>query len=254
MLASHQCNHSAPAQDRTRLIPPSERGCPLQKPFFTWRSPQPHSPHPDPNLRYSRPPTPEPVYPLLSEQPRDPKITLPAELGNLGPQIQTTTSYTEDWSLIGLPARPFLSEDVYLGCTVPTRNKDKLNHFRSHCGYLLQHRPDLTINHPLMDIFHICPHPIVFARFLWRYRITIMHKGILEDYHVLTAHTDNSDSILLKRAYTMFYSWSEYSYTTSIIWAIGKNLKEDIWPNFLLPTTKKVESLSVSSMHLQPTN
>jgi hypothetical protein len=68
-----------------------------------------------------------------------------------------------------------------------------------------------------MDIFCICLHLIVFASFLWKYRTTIMYEGILEDYHMITAHTNNLDSVLLKRVYTMFYSWSEYSYTTSII-------------------------------------
>jgi hypothetical protein len=52
---------------------------------------------------------------------------------------------------------------------------------------------------------------------LWKYRTTIMSKGILEDYQVITTHTDNSDLVLLKRAYTTFYSWTEYSYITSII-------------------------------------
>jgi hypothetical protein len=130
----------------------------------------------------------------------------PVELSNPGPQIHLVGSYNEDQSLIGLPFCPFLLEDIYLGCTVPTRNKDKLNRFRSYCRYLLQHHPDYRIDHLLTDIFCICPHPIVFAGFLWKYRITITHEGILEDYHVITAHTDNSDSILLKRAYTTFYS------------------------------------------------
>jgi hypothetical protein len=119
------------------------------------------------------------------------------------PPILPLGSYSEEQSLIGLPTRPFLPEDIYLGCTVPTCNKDKLNHFRTHCTYLLQHCPDFQIDHPLTDIFYICLHPIVFASFLWKYRTT--------------AHTDNSDLVLLKRAYTMFYSWSEYSYTTSIV-------------------------------------
>jgi hypothetical protein len=170
------------------------------------------------------------------------------------PPILPLGSYSEEWSLIGLPTCPFLPEDIYLGYTVPTRNKDKLNHFRTHCMYLLQHCPDYRIDHPLTDIFCICLHLIVFAGFLWKYRTTIMSEGVLEDYRVITAHTDNLDSVLLKRAYTTFYSWSEYSYTTSIIWVIGKDLKKDIQPNFPLPTMKRIGSLSVSLNHLQPTN
>jgi hypothetical protein len=176
------------------------------------------------------------------------------EFLHLAPLILLVSSYNEERSLIGLPTCPFLPEDIYLGCTTPTHNKDKLNRFRTHCGYLLQHRPDLRIDHPLTDIFCICLHPIVCAGFLWKYRTTIIHEGILEDYQIITAHTDNSDSILLKRAYTMFYSWSKYSYTTSIIWAIGKDLKKDIQPNFPLSTTRKTESLSVSLNLSQPTN
>jgi hypothetical protein len=133
------------------------------------------------------------------------------------PQILPFGSYSEEHSLIGLPTHPFLPEDLYLGCTIPTRNKDELNRFRTHWAYLLQHCPDYRIDHPLTDIFHICPHPIVFAGFLWRYRITITNEGILEDYRVITTHTDNSDSVLLKKVYTMFYSWSEYSYTIAIV-------------------------------------
>jgi hypothetical protein len=183
MLASHQRNHSAPAQDQTRPIPPSEQGCPLQRHnIFMQRSPHPQSPWPDPNLRYSRPSTPEPVYPSLSEWPRTPEPTFPAELANPGPQIHPISSYTEDWSLIRLLFCPFFPEDIYLGCMVPTCNKEELNHFRSHYRYLLQHHLDYKVDHLLTDIFCICLYPIVFAGFLWKYRTTIIYKGILEDY------------------------------------------------------------------------
>jgi hypothetical protein len=130
------------------------------------RSSHPRSPQPDPNLRYSRPPSPEPVYPSLNEQPRTPKPVFPAELANSEPRIHPIASYTEDRSLIGLSFHPFFPEDIYLGCMVPTCNKEELNYFRSHCGYLLQHRLDYKIDHLLVDIFRICPYPIVFAGFL----------------------------------------------------------------------------------------
>jgi hypothetical protein len=177
------------------------------------RSPRPHSPRPPPNLRQSRLATLELVFPSITEPPRpgNPTGFSPA------PPLLPFGSYSEERSLIGLPTHPFLPEDIYLGCTIPTRNIDKLNRFRTHCAYLLQHRPDFRIDHPLTDIFRICPHPIVFAGFLWKYRTTITSEGILEDYRVITAHTDNSDSVLLKRAFSTFYSWSEYSYTTSIV-------------------------------------
>ena len=104
-------------------------------------------------------------------------------------------SYTETHGLIGFPEQPFLPEDDYLGCTLPTRSLPELCQFRDHCAYLLQHHPDYQIDHPLTDLFRICPHPIVFAGFLWRYRIFITNQGILEDYRVVTAATDNSDSV-----------------------------------------------------------
>jgi hypothetical protein len=146
------------------------------------------------------------MFPSLSEQSQTPRPMYPTELSNPGPQIQLISSYNEDQSLIGLLFHPFLPEDIYLGCTVPTYNKDKLNCFKSHCGYLLQHRPDYRIDHSLINIFHICLHPIVFAGFLWKYRTTIIYEGILEDYCIITTHTDNLDLVLLKRAYTTFYS------------------------------------------------
>jgi hypothetical protein len=167
-------------------------------------------------MRLSRPPTLEPVFPSLSERPQTPRPMYPTGVVQ-APQILPFNSYSEEHSLIRFPTHPFLPEDLYLGCIIPTCNKDELNRFRTHCAYLLQHRLDYRIDHPLTDIFRICLHPIVFAGFLWRYRTTIINKGILEDYQVITAHTDNSDSVLLKGAYTTFYSWSEYSYTISLV-------------------------------------
>ena len=104
-------------------------------------------------------------------------------------------SYNEAHGLIRFPERPFLPEDNYLGCTLPTHSLSELQQFRDRCMYLLQHCPDYQIDHPLTDLFYICPHPIVFAGFLWRYRIFITNQGILEDYQVVTAATNNSDSV-----------------------------------------------------------
>ena len=126
-------------------------------------------------------------------------------------------SYNEAHRLIGFPERPFLPEADYLGCILPTCNLSELRQFRDCCAYLLQHRPDYQIDHPLTDIFRICPYPIVFFGFLWRYRIFITNQGILEDYRVVNTSTDNSDSVRLRKAFTAFYSWSEYSYTVSIV-------------------------------------
>jgi len=40
--------------------------------------------------------------------------------------------------LIGRTFQVFLPENKYLATTVPTRSKEELNAFRSHCWYLLQ--------------------------------------------------------------------------------------------------------------------
>ena len=143
---------------------------------------------------------PTPVnYPTIHQTPGQQDIIHgPAEpTGNL--------SYNEAHGLIGFPERPFLPEDHYLGCTLPTCNLSELRQFRDRCTYLLQHHSDYQIEHPLTDLFRICPHPILFVGFLWRYQIFITNQGILEDYRVVTTSTNNSDSVRLRKAFTAFY-------------------------------------------------
>ena len=193
-------NHQNSQNDRGQ--PPLRR----QRNWFTHKQPTPSA---EPS-QISQVPTPV-NYPTIHQAPGLQDIvhgpTRP--IGNL--------LYNEDHGLIEFPERPFLPEDNYLGCTLPTCNLSELRQFRDCCAYLLQHCPDYRIEHPLTDLFHICPHPIVFVGFLWRYWIFITNQGILEDYQVVTASTDNSDSVRLRKAFTTFYGWSEYSYTVSIV-------------------------------------
>ena len=198
-----------PTQDCNRQTSQNDHGQPPLRRHRNWFIHRQVIPPAEPS-QIARAPTPV-NYPTIHQAPRLQDIVHgPTETpGNL--------SYNETHRLIRFLERPFLPEDDYLGCTLPTSNLSELWQFRDCCVYLLQHHPDYQIDHPLTDIFCICPHPIVFVGFLWRYRIFITNQGILEDYCMVTASTDNSDSVRLRKAFTAFYSWSEYSYTVSIV-------------------------------------
>src|SRR5947208_4029863 len=213
MLANHR-NCSAPAQDRTRPIPPSERGRTLRRsrPWLhrdSTPAPRLASPtiFPSINIPVQRTERPLPEPPQVKQY--RPALPLPT--------VNFSGSYDEHQELEGIPFLPFLPENNYLGVMVPTRNRTELQAFRYRCAYLLQHCPDYHITHPIADLFHFCPHPNTFVGFLWRYRITITHEGVLEDYRIITTATGQTSSTFLKRQFTIFYSWTDYSYTTSII-------------------------------------
>ena len=126
-------------------------------------------------------------------------------------------SWSEDNSLLSLPCRPFLPETFYLAPTIPTRNKVELQAFKEHCLYLLQGHDEKHLEHPITNIFTHCPHPIVFVDFLWRYHVTITCDGILEDYCHIWSHPNNSESVRLIQAYSVFYSWNNDSFTVSLV-------------------------------------
>ena len=126
-------------------------------------------------------------------------------------------SWSEDNSLLSLSCRPFLPETFYLAPTVPTRNKVELQAFKEHCLYLLQGRDEKHLEHPITNIFTDCPHPIVFVDFLWRYHVTITCDGILEDYCHIWSHPNNSESVRLIQAYSVFYSWNNNNFTVSLV-------------------------------------
>jgi len=118
--------------------------------------------------------------------------------------------------LIGRTFQVFLPENKYLATTVPTRNKDELNAFHSHCWYLLQTRLECHIEHLLLELIDLTPDPIVFSGYLWRYRTSINHNGILEDYRAIIRSDSCPQTAHLVRAYTVFYSWNNNSYTISL--------------------------------------
>ena len=58
-------------------------------------------------------------------------------------------------------------------------------------------------------------HPNIFAGFVWKYRTSIMHNGILEDYHVITPTQQITEVVQLIRTYLVYHSWQEDSVTVS---------------------------------------
>ena len=114
-----------------------------------------------------------------------------------------------------LPFRPSYPENIYLTSTLPTHNRSELCHFKDHCRYLLRHRPDYHVQHPFTDIFTFSPHPNIFASFVWKYRDSITHNGILEDYCVITPTQQIMDIVQLVRTYLVYHSWREDSVTVS---------------------------------------
>ena len=203
-LASHR-NRSAPPQERTHPIPANERGRPLRR--NRWINRRPTEPE-RPVILSPRPPTPVP-FPILA---RD-----NASTRALPPTLHSQRSWLEDNTLISFPFRPFLPDAIYLAPTVPTRNREELRAFKEHCLYLLQGRPEKHIDHQLTDIFSFAPHPIIFVDFIWKYCTSITRDGILEDYRRIWSGTENTESIRLIRAYSVFYSWDNDSFTITLI-------------------------------------
>ena len=68
-----------------------------------------------------------------------------------------------------------------------------------------------------MDIFSFAPHPIIFVDFIWKYRTSITRNGILEEYCHIWSGTENTESIRLIKAYSVFYSWDNDSFTITLI-------------------------------------
>src|SRR5260221_6709600 len=119
----------------------------------------------------------EPVFPTLI-----PPVLPPAAPTFVPPaRIQSDPS-SRHLEILGLPPQPFLPENIYLAATIPTR--DLIEHFTfvNHCRYILQNRVERQVNHSLTELHRLTPHPIIFAGFLWHYRIIINQTGILEDY------------------------------------------------------------------------
>ena len=75
--------------------------------------------------------------------------------------------------------------------------------------------PQHHVQHPFSDIFTFSPHPNIFAGFVWKYRTSITHNGILEDYRVITPTQQVADVVQLVRTYLVYHSWHENSVTVS---------------------------------------
>jgi len=185
-------NRSAPARDHRTFVPSNERGrtrLPRATPLI----------HRTPNS-----PVPQvPVYPNIST----PSRQIVSEEDICPRQFD---------HIVGTPFQPFLPEDTYLAKATPTRNQEELRIFKCHCLYLLQHRPDVHIDHLFTDLFKVTPHPIVFNGFLWKYRTSITNEGILEDYRLIDSE-HSTESTRLSKQCTVFYSWEGNSYTVTLI-------------------------------------
>ena len=130
-------------------------------------------------------------------------------------QLQSHSS-TGHIKIVGLPPRPFLPEQQYLATTIPTRDLIEHITFLNHCCYFLQGRVERQINHSLTELHQLTPHPIVFAGFLWHYRIIINQTGILEDYRRIVRTSSIPEGAALQKAYTVYYSWDGKSYTVTL--------------------------------------
>ena len=167
-------NHSAPAWDLQTFVPSNERG----RNHLCRTTPLPPR---TPNS----PVPPTPVYPTISTP------------------SQQIVSVEDIWPrqfdhIVGTPFQPFLLEDTYLAKATPTRNQEELQIFKQHCLYLLQHCPDIHIDHLFTDLFKVTPHPIIFNGFLWKYQTSITNKGILEDYRLIDSEHSTESTRLSK--------------------------------------------------------
>jgi len=185
-------NRSAPARDPRTFVPSNERGRHRLRNTTPLINRTPNSPVP-----------PVPVYPNIST----PSRQIVSESDIRPRQFD---------HIVGTPFQPFLPEDTYLAKATPTRNSEELRIFKNHCLYLLQHRPDVHIDHLFTDLFKVTPHPIIFNGFLWKYRTSITNEGILEDYRLIDSE-HSTESTRLSKQCTVFYSWEGNSYTVTLI-------------------------------------
>jgi len=138
-------NHSAPAQDPQAFVPTNERGRNRLRHMTPLLARTPNSPVP-----------PVLVYPNINTPSQ--QIVLEEDL-----------CPRQFDHIVGTLFQPFLPEETYLAKATPTRNSEELRIFKQHCLYLLQHHPDVHIDHLFMDLFKVTPHPIIFNGFLWKY-------------------------------------------------------------------------------------
>jgi len=251
-LVPHQ--QSAPARDRQRsnssqdtsqFVPsnkrttqrgqPNKRGRPLRRvaPFINQpipeqrQTPRPATPTPNPV-----PPIYPTVIPLPHIEPTPsyhvypPPLVLPSLLDNyqeaslpptlFEPPMPLESVVSGGSEIIGRTFQSFLPGHKYLANTVPTRSKKELDAFHTHCWYQLQGRQERHIEHLLSELTKLCPDPIIFLGYLWKYHTSINNNGILEDYQIIQQTETHPQTAQLNQAYTIFYGWHDNSYTMSL--------------------------------------
>ena len=87
--------------------------------------------------------------------------------------------------IIGRTFQSFLPGHKYLANTIPTQSRKELDTFCTHCWYLLQGRQEHHIEHLLSELTNLCPDPIIFSGYLWKYHTSVNTDGILEDYRII---------------------------------------------------------------------
>ena len=95
------------------------------------------------------------------------------------------------------------------------RTRAELQSFLNHCNYLLQNYQEKIIHHSLTELHSITPNPVDFRDFLWRYKVVITRLGVLKDYRQIVRNTP--DQVIAYKAYEVFYSWTDQSYTVTLI-------------------------------------
>jgi len=87
--------------------------------------------------------------------------------------------------IIGRTFQSFLPGHKYLANTIPTQSRKELDTFCTHCWYLLQGRQEHHIEHLLLELTDLCPDPIIFSGYLWKYHTSVNNNSILEDYQMI---------------------------------------------------------------------
>jgi len=81
---------------------------------------------------------------------------------------------------------------------------------------LLQGQQERHIEHLLSELMELCPDPIIFSGYLWKYHTSVNNNGILEDYWIIQRTETHPQTARLNKAYTIFYGWHNNSYTVSL--------------------------------------
>jgi len=81
---------------------------------------------------------------------------------------------------------------------------------------LLQGQQECHIEHLLSELMELCPDPIIFSGYLWKYHTSVNNDSILEDYWIIQQTETRPQTAHLNKAYTVFYGWHDNSYMVSL--------------------------------------